>query len=121
MRFLRLAVKFFIQEYKEIFSLIQSRKGVYPQKKSSRRLVDKEIFLTHWAKLCLVICNKCVAIYYKIEGEGLPSKRSFFRLLANEKKKQAGAELGQAQFSYTIDLLAWLTVAVTVLKLNPVN
>ena len=59
----------------------------YTLKKSSRRLVDKEIFLTHWAKLCLIICNKCIVIYYKIEGEGLPSKRSFLRLLANETKK----------------------------------
>ena len=59
----------------------------YTLKKSSRRLVDKEIFLTHWAKLCLIVCNKCIVIFYKIEGEGLPSKRSFLCLLANKTKK----------------------------------
>ena len=59
----------------------------YTLKKSSCRLVDKEIFLTHLAKLCLLICNKCIVIYYKIEGEGLPAKRSFLCLLANKTKK----------------------------------
>ena len=33
MRFFLLAAKFFNQGYKEIFSLIQSRRGVYPKKK----------------------------------------------------------------------------------------
>ena len=48
--------------------------------------MDKEIFLNHLAKLCLLICNKCIVIYYKIVGEGLLSKRSFRRLVANETK-----------------------------------
>ena len=73
MRFLLLAVKFFIQEYKEIFSLIQSRKGVYSPKKV---LV-----------VSLIIFNKGIVIYYKFEVEGLPSKKSFLRLLANKTKK----------------------------------
>ena len=73
MRFLLLAVKFFIQEYKEIFSLIQSRKGIYSPKKV---LV-----------VSLIIFNKGKVLYYKFEVEGLPSKRSFLRLLANKTKK----------------------------------
>ena len=32
------------------------------------------------------MCNKYIVIYYKIGGEGLPSKRSFRRLVANETK-----------------------------------
>ena len=44
--------------------------GGIPSKKSSRRLVDNEIFLTHSAKSCLIIYNKCIVIYYKIVGEG---------------------------------------------------
>ena len=59
----------------------------YTLKKNSRLLLDKEIFFTHKAKLCLLICIKCIVIYHKMEGEGLPSKRSFLRLVANETKK----------------------------------
>ena len=60
--------------------------GGIPSKKSSLRLVDDEIFLTHWVKSCLMIYNKCIVIYYKIVGEGIPSKKSSRRLVAHETK-----------------------------------
>ena len=62
--------------------------GVYPipSKRSSCCLVDKEIFLTNWANLCIMICNKCIVIYYKIVDERLPSMRSFHLLIANKTK-----------------------------------
>ena len=34
-----------------------------PSTRSSPRLVGNEIFLTHWANLCSMICNKCMPIY----------------------------------------------------------
>ena len=87
MRFLLLAVNFFIQGFKKIFSLIPFNPGRgIPSKKSSLRLVDDEIFLTHWVKSCLMIYNKCIVIYYKIVGEGIPSKKSSRRLVAHETK-----------------------------------
>ena len=61
--------------------------GGIPSKKSSLRLVDDEIFLTHWVKSCLMIYNKCIVIYYKIVGEGIPSKKSSRRLVAHETKR----------------------------------
>ena len=87
MRFLLLVVNFFIQGFKKIFPLILFNPGRgYTLKKKFLRLVDNEIFLTHWAKLCLILCDKCIVIYYKIVGEGLPSNRSFRRLVANNTK-----------------------------------
>ena len=87
MRFLLLAVKFFYSGIQRNVLTDPIQEGVIPSKKSSRRLVDKEIFFTHKAKLCFLICIKCIVIYHKMEGEGLPSKRSFLRLVANETKK----------------------------------
>ena len=33
-----------------------------------------------------MIYNKCIVIYYKIVGEGIPSKKSSRRLVAHETK-----------------------------------
>ena len=87
MIFLLLAIIFFHSGIQRDILTDQIQEGDIPSKKSSRHLVDKEIFLTHWAKLGLIIYYKCIVIYYKIEGEGLPSKRSFLRLVANETNK----------------------------------
>ena len=40
--------------------------GDIPSKRNSRHLVDNEIFLSHWAKVRLLICNKFIVIYCKI-------------------------------------------------------
>ena len=82
-----LAVKFFSSGIQRDILTNPIQEGGILSKKSSRRLVDKEIFLTHWAKLYLIVRNKFIVIYFKIVGEGLPWKRSFCRLVANEKKK----------------------------------
>ena len=37
--------------------------GGIPSTRSSPRLVGNEIFLTHWANLCSMICKKCMLIY----------------------------------------------------------
>ena len=34
-----------------------------------------------------MIYNKCIVIYYKIVGEGIPSKKSSRRLVAHETKR----------------------------------
>ena len=79
---------FLFRDSKEMFPLIQLNPGrVNPSKRSSCCLVNNEIvFLTHCTKLCLLICNKCTVIYYKIAREGLPSKRRFWRIVANKTK-----------------------------------
>ena len=42
-------------------------------------------------------------------------------MVEEKKKKQAWAELGQAQISYTLDLKAWLRVAATCCHFLPLS